>query len=98
MNEYGSPGELERRRLGNSDVEVTCLGLGGGALGGMYIPVTRDAAIGAVVEAYASGIRYFDTAPLYGHGRSETRVGEALADFDRSSFVLSTKVGVVIDP
>jgi D-threo-aldose 1-dehydrogenase len=93
-----SPSTLERRTLGASGVAVTCLGLGGGALGGLYAPVARETAIQAVGEAYAAGIRYFDTAPLYGHGRSEERVGEALAGWDRTSYVLSTKVGLVIEP
>ena len=91
-------GRLERRFIGRTDVEVTCLGIGGGALGGMYTTVAADAAMDAVHEAYVAGVRYFDSAPLYGHGRSEERVGEALAAYDRSSFVLSTKVGIVIEP
>jgi D-threo-aldose 1-dehydrogenase len=98
MTDTASLVTLERRALGNSGVAVTCLGLGGGALGGLYTPVASDAAIAAVQEAYESGVRYFDTAPLYGHGRSETRLGQALAGYDRASFVLSTKVGLAIDP
>ncbi|MGZ4247060.1 MAG: aldo/keto reductase [Solirubrobacteraceae bacterium] len=98
MRAATSPAELERRVVGRTDVAVTCLGMGGGALGGMYTTVAADAAMDAVHEAYVAGVRYFDTAPLYGHGRSEERVGEALAAYDRSSFVLSTKVGVAIEP
>jgi D-threo-aldose 1-dehydrogenase len=90
--------QLERRRIGRTETYITTLGLGGGALGGLYDPVTEDAAMEAVQRAYELGVRYFDTAPLYGHGRSEERLGRALAGIDRSSYVLSTKVGVVIDP
>jgi D-threo-aldose 1-dehydrogenase len=90
--------EFETRRIGRTEVQVTTLGLGGGALGGLYDPVTEDAAIRSVQRAYELGVRYFDTAPLYGHGRSEERLGRALAGVDRSSYVLSTKVGVAIDP
>jgi len=90
--------ELEKRAIGRTSVEVTCLGLGGGALGGLYEPVAPDDAARAVEQAYGCGVRYFDTAPLYGHGRSEERLGRGLAGVDRSSVVLSTKVGMVIDP
>jgi D-threo-aldose 1-dehydrogenase len=89
---------LETRKIGRTDLSVTCLGLGGGALGGLYDPVEEDAAVATVHRAYELGIRYFDVAPLYGHGRAEERLGRALRDYDRSSFVLSTKVGVVIEP
>lgn len=94
----GSPVRLTRRTLGRTDVAVTCLGLGGGALGGLYEPVTETAACSAVEHAYKMGIRYFDTAPLYGHGRSEERLGRVLEGYDRASFVLSTKVGIMIEP
>lgn len=93
-----SPSKLESRTLGSTGVEVTCLGLGGGALGGLYEPVAADSAYETVRRAYDLGIRYFDTAPMYGHGRSEKRLGEALRGYDRSSFVLSTKIGIMIAP
>jgi D-threo-aldose 1-dehydrogenase len=87
-----------RRPLGATALRVSPLGLGGGALGGLYRTVDEEAAIGAVHEAYAAGVRYFDTAPLYGHGRSEQRLGRALADLDRSTVVVGTKVGLAIEP
>jgi D-threo-aldose 1-dehydrogenase len=90
--------ELETRVIGRTSLHITCLGLGGGALGGLYEPVAADDAIEAVEQAYEHGIRYFDAAPLYGHGRSEERLGRGLAGIERSSFVLSTKVGMMIDP
>jgi D-threo-aldose 1-dehydrogenase len=89
---------LETRAIGSTSIEVTCLGLGGGALGGLYEPVAADDAVKAVEQAYDLGVRYFDAAPLYGHGRSEERLGDGLAGVERSSFVLSTKVGMMIDP
>ncbi len=79
-------------------VSVTSLGFGGGALGGMFTVVSAEEASEAVRFAYDSGIRYFDTAPLYGHGLSESRVGAGLAGLDRSTYVLSTKVGVRSEP
>lgn len=90
--------DLLRRQVGTTGVSVSCLGFGGGALGGMNEPVLHEDAVAAVRRAYELGIRYFDTAPLYGHGRSEERVGEALAGRERAAFCISSKVGVRIEP
>ncbi len=98
MSSVEGTARLQRRRVGRTDVAVTCLGLGGGALGGLYDAVAQEDAVDAVCRAYERGIRYFDTAPLYGHGRSETRIGAALRGVDRDSYVLSCKVGVLIQP
>ncbi len=87
-----------RRRLGKSAVEVTRMGFGGAPLGNLFNPVAADAARQAIDGAYDRGLRYFDTAPLYGHGLSERRLGEALRSRPRESFVLSTKVGRVLEP
>jgi len=87
-----------RRRLGKSTVEVTLMGFGGAPLGNLFNPVAADAARQAIDGAYDRGLRYFDTAPLYGHGLSERRLGEALRTRPRESFVLSTKVGRVLEP
>lgn len=89
---------LPTRRLARAGLEVTTLGLGGGALGGLYEPVAAEQAHAAVAAAWERGIRFFDTAPLYGHGRSERRLGAALRGVPRASYVLATKVGVVIEP
>ncbi|MCZ6871389.1 MAG: aldo/keto reductase [Gammaproteobacteria bacterium] len=86
--------DLPRRRLGSSDIEVTCLGFGGGPVGGVG---SEDAE--AVLEAaWNGGIRYFDTAPLYGMSVSEQRVGSFLRTRPRDEFVLSTKVGRLLVP
>lgn len=89
---------LPRRRLGRSDVEVTALGFGAAPLGGLYAEVTESDARSAVRAALAGGIAYFDTAPLYGHGLSERRLGEALRETSRDRFVVSTKVGRLLRP
>lgn len=86
------------RRIGLTDVEVTVLGLGGTAYAGMYESVADDEAGKTVRGAFEAGIRYFDTAPLYGHGSSEIRLGQALKHFDRESYVISSKVGRVLEP
>ena len=86
------------RQIGKTDVRVTALGLGGTAYAGMYEAVSDSAAAEAIAAAYVRGIRYFDTAPLYGHGSSELRLGAALQSRPRDSFVISTKVGRVMEP
>ncbi|NJI59455.1 aldo/keto reductase [Microbacterium oxydans] len=69
------------------------LGFGAAPLGNLFRPISDDDARAAVDAAWLAGVRYFDTAPFYGLGLSESRLGEALADRPRDSFVLSTKVG-----
>lgn len=80
---------LPRRRLGRTELEVTCLGMGGAGVG--RGDVTDDEAIAAVRRAITLGINYLDTAPLY--GESERRVGLALADGWREKIYLATKTG-----
>ena len=80
---------LPLRRLGRTELEVTCLGMGGAGLG--RGDVTDDAAVEAVHRAIDLGINYLDTAPLY--GESERRVGLALADGWREKIYLATKTG-----
>lgn len=84
--------------IGKTGLRVTRMGMGGAALGGLYREVSDDSAAAAVDAALALGINHFDTAPLYGHGRSEHRMGEALRVRPRDSFVLSTKVGRLLAP
>ena len=86
------------RKLGSAALAVTQLGLGCGPLGGFRADIPEDEAQGIVTTAHAAGIRLFDTSPLYGHGRSELRVGQALRQVPRESFVLSTKVGRWLTP
>ncbi len=74
-------------------LDITVMGLGGTGLGNMYSAVDTDAAVGAVHAAFASGIRYFDTAPVYGFGLAESRLGEALRTLPRDEIVISSKVG-----
>ncbi|MET9133574.1 aldo/keto reductase [Streptomyces antibioticus] len=72
------------------------LGFGTAPLGNMFRAIPDEEAAATVAAAWDNGIRYFDTAPFYGAGLSEIRLGEALADRPREEFVLSTKVGRVI--
>ncbi|MEU2060634.1 aldo/keto reductase [Streptomyces sp. NPDC013455] len=84
--------------LGRSGVEVTPLGFGAAALGNLYTPVDDEQAHAAVRAAWERGIRYFDTAPHYGLGLSERRLGAALREYDRSRYTVSTKVGRRLEP
>lgn len=79
--------------LGRTQLRVPRIGFGGAPLGNLFARVAESDARDALAAAYDAGLRYFDTAPLYGHGLSETRMGEALAHRPRDSFVLSTKTG-----
>ena len=91
---------VEPRRLGHSKVQVSGLGLGTAALGGMYAHVEDAEATAVVHRALELGLSYLDTAPQYGHGTAERRVGSALTAtsslLPRSSVVLSTKVGRLV--
>ena len=69
------------------------LGLGGAPLGNLFTPVSDEAARAVVDAAWQAGCRSFDTAPHYGHGLSERRLGDALRSRPRDGFVLSSKVG-----
>ena len=84
--------------MGRSPVRVTELGFGAAALGNLYTPVSDEDARAAVDAAWAGGLRYFDTAPHYGLGLSERRLGAALRDRPREEFVVSTKVGRLLVP
>ena len=77
---------------------MTALGLGCAPIGNLFAGVSDDDAQATVAAAWDAGIRYFDTAPLYGHGVSERRLGRALGDRPRDQYVLETKVGRVLDP
>ncbi|MFE0177289.1 aldo/keto reductase [Streptomyces sp. NPDC059002] len=87
-----------RRPLGPGGVEVTELSFGAAGIGNLYSPITDAQAATALDHAWHAGIRYFDTAPHYGLGLSERRLGAALRGRDRSSYVISTKVGRILEP
>ncbi|AJE81010.1 L-fuco-beta-pyranose dehydrogenase [Streptomyces albus] len=74
------------------------LSFGAASLGNLYTPVTDAEAEETVAAAWEAGIRYFDTAPHYGLGLSERRLGAALRGLPRADFTLSTKVGRLLEP
>ena len=87
--------ELPLRPLGRSDIEVPALGFGGAPLGDLYLRIPEAQAQKTLQAAWACGVRYFDTAPWYGHGLSEHRIGHLLRQQDSNAFFCSTKVGRV---
>jgi len=88
----------DKRRLGKAGVEVTIMGFGGAPLGNLFQALSEADSLATVRACYDAGIRYFDTAPLYGYGLGEHRLGEALRGRDRDTFVLSTKIGRLLRP
>jgi len=89
---------LDKRCLGKTGLELPLLGFGGAPLGELFKKVSLPQAEETLNQAYDSGIRYYDTAPLYGHGLSEHRLGHVLRQKIRSEFILSSKVGRVYSP
>jgi D-threo-aldose 1-dehydrogenase len=87
-----------KTQLGKTKLQVTALGLGGAAIGGLFHDSTEGVASRTVERAIALGVNLFDTAPLYGAGKSESRLGRALAGVKRDRYVLATKVGYALVP
>jgi D-threo-aldose 1-dehydrogenase len=98
MRHSTSPNSMKTRSLGSTGLAVSEIGFGAASLGNLYAAISDDQADATVQAAWEAGIRYFDTAPHYGLGLSERRLGRALRGRDRSSFVVSTKVGRLIVP
>ncbi|MGP8304451.1 aldo/keto reductase [Streptomyces inhibens] len=89
---------LPRRTLGRSEVPVTALGFGAAAIAGLFTPVDENEAAATVEAAWDAGIRYFDTAPHYGLGLSEHRIGAVLRTKPRDAYTVSTKAGRLLVP
>ena len=88
---------LELGNLGKPD-KLGKLGFGGAGIGNLYRAIPDGEALATVLAAWDAGIRYFDTAPHYGLGLSEQRLGAVLRDKPRDEFVISTKVGRLLEP
>jgi D-threo-aldose 1-dehydrogenase len=89
---------LPKRRIGKTKIEVTTLGLGGAPMGGFRATIADSEAAALVETAWQDGVRYYDTSPFYGYGRSELRMGAALREKPRDAYVLSTKIGRILHP
>ena len=94
----GDPAALTRRPVGQTGLTVTSLGFGGLQVGDYWATMSETEAARTIHHAYEAGIRYFDTAPQYGSGLSEHRLGSVLRTVPRDSFVLSTKAGRYLVP
>ena len=81
------------RKIGQTDLSVTEYSFGTAPLGGMYRACPRETAMETLEAAWTAGLRFIDTAPWYGFGLAERRVGDFLRDKPKGSYVLSTKVG-----
>jgi len=82
-----------RVRVGKTNLEVPRVGVGTAPLGNMFEALSDEQADAVLASALTHGLRYFDTAPLYGHGLAEQRVGRAVAGMPRDEVLVSTKVG-----
>ena len=84
---------MHQRKIQNTSVSFTELGFGASVIGNLYRVTPVDDATAAVDAAWEAGLRYFDTAPHYGLGLSERRLGAALRGRPRDVYVISSKVG-----
>jgi D-threo-aldose 1-dehydrogenase len=98
MTDATDSGTIPSTRLGNSSIRISRIGFGGAGLGNLFTPVTDREAKRTLDRAWEGGIRYVDTAPHYGLGLSERRIGEALRERPRAEYVVSTKVGRILEP
>ena len=89
---------MKKRQIGNTVLEVTELGFGAASLGNLYRQVSDSTAEACIEGAISSGLLYFDTVPHYGQGLSERRVGDVLRRHAEVPWVLSTKVGRLLQP
>src|SRR5689334_25359980 len=93
--------QLEVREFltrGGRKLSFTALGFGAAPLGNLLRALTEEESDAVLTAAWQSGLRYFDTAPLYGYGLSEARLSRLLAQHARDRWTLSTKVGRLLEP
>ncbi|TWE21236.1 D-threo-aldose 1-dehydrogenase [Kitasatospora atroaurantiaca] len=89
---------MHQNTLGRGPVRVSALAFGAAAIGNLFTQVTDTEAEQAVTAAWEAGVRYFDTAPHYGLGLSERRLGTVLRGLPREEYTISTKVGRLLEP
>src|SRR5688572_8910055 len=96
---FSQAGFMQTRQLraGSGTLDLTIMGFGGAPLGNLYAPVTEEAARATLDAAWDSGIRVYDTSPLYGFGLSEERFGRFFSGRPRDAFVISTKIGRLLE-
>lgn len=89
---------FKKRQIGNTNLKVTELGFGAATLGNLYHVMPDEDAQQSIEKAIELGLNQFDTAPFYGFGLSERRVGNALRSYDSNDYIISTKVGRILEP
>jgi D-threo-aldose 1-dehydrogenase len=89
---------FKKNQVGKTSLQVTELGFGAATFGNLYRPMTDENAHAAIQKAVEMGMNQFDTAPFYGFGLSERRLGDALRAIPAEDYVLSTKVGRILKP
>ena len=87
-----------KMKFGRTDLEVTAFGFGTAPVGNIFREIDEATSDAMFQRAWEAGVRYFDSAPMYGHGLSELRTGQSLRWKERGDFVLSSKVGRVLHP
>lgn len=87
---------MNRRRVGRSSLAISMLGVGGAPFGGLFTRLDSSSVEATIAAGLQAGINYLDTAPFYGYGLSERRIGDALRE--KKDIVISTKVGRLLKP
>lgn len=87
---------IAARRIGTTALSVTDLGFGAAPIGGFRATITEAEGQALLETAWQGGVRFFDTSPFYGYGRSELRLGHFLRQCPRDEFIISTKIGRVM--
>lgn len=85
-------------KFGRTDLEVTPFGFGTAPIGNIFREIDEETSDAMIQSAWDAGIRYYDTAPMYGHGLAELRSGHSLRWKNRDDFILSSKVGRILKP
>ena len=89
---------IAARRIGTTALSVSELGFGAAPIGGFRATISEAEAQALLEAAWQGGVRFFDTSPFYGYGRSELRLGHFLRQYPREDFIISTKIGRVMHP
>lgn len=87
-----------KRRFGRVDLDVTAFAFGTAPVGNIFAEIDEETSTAMFETSWQAGVRFYDTAPMYGHGLSEIRTGQALRWKQRDDFVLASKVGRVLHP
>jgi D-threo-aldose 1-dehydrogenase len=88
----------QKNKFGRVDLDVTAFAFGTAPIGNIFKPISEEESAAMIETAWQAGVRFYDTAPMYGHGLAELRTGQNLRWKDRDDFVLASKVGRVLKP